>query len=144
MKANEVIATLAGRDLGDAVHPNDDVNRGQSSNDVMPTAIHISASLALRGLVAALEDLRVRIQTRAQECSDVLKSGRMHLMDAVPMTLGQELSGRAAQIDNDLARLQADQAGGSDTRSSSSSLSFGFLRRWRYRRPRSRRGHPGS
>jgi fumarate hydratase class II len=105
MNANEVIATLAGRRLGRPVHPNDEVNLGQSSNDVIPTAIHVAAALELRGLTGALGTLREAIDARAQEYADAIKTGRTHLMDAVPMTLGQELSGWAAQVEADLARL---------------------------------------
>jgi len=98
MNANEVIATLAGRDLGATVHPNDHVNCGQSSNDVIPTAIHVSAALALRELHQALEALTDAIARRADETADVVKTGRTHLMDAVPLTLGQELGAWAAQL----------------------------------------------
>ncbi len=105
MNANEVIAELAHRRLGRPVHANDHVNRGQSSNDVIPTAIHVGASLELVGLVAALDSLRGAIEARARQYADAVKTGRTHLMDAVPMTLGQELSGWAAQVAADLARL---------------------------------------
>jgi fumarate hydratase class II len=105
MNANEVVAVLAGRRLGRTVHPNDEVNLGQSSNDVIPTAIHVSAALELRVLTGALGSLREAIDARAQEHADTVKTGRTHLMDAVPMTLGQELSGWAAQVEADLARL---------------------------------------
>jgi fumarate hydratase class II len=106
MNANEVIAALAARRLGRAVHPNDDVNRGQSSNDVIPTAIHVGAALALGRCMEALESLHESILARASEHAAVVKTGRTHLMDAVPMTLGQELSGWAAQVEADLARLR--------------------------------------
>jgi fumarate hydratase, class II len=93
--ANEVIATLAGED----VHPNDDVNMGQSSNDVFPSAVHLAALEQLTDeLLPALERLANSLGLKAQEFDDVLKSGRTHLMDAVPMTLGQEFSGYAAQV----------------------------------------------
>lgn len=105
MNANEVIAELAHRRLGRAVHANDHVNRGQSSNDVIPTAIHVGASLELARLVAALDSLRRAIEARANEHAATVKTGRTHLMDAVPMTLAQELSGWAAQVAADLARL---------------------------------------
>jgi len=105
MNANEVIAALAERRLGRPVHPNDDVNRGQSSNDVIPTAIHVSAALALRALTERLGSLQRAIETRAQALESVVKTGRTHLMDAVPITLGQELSGWAAQVAADSERL---------------------------------------
>jgi fumarate hydratase class II len=106
MNANEVIAELAGRALGRPVHPNDEVNRGQSSNDVIPTAIHVSAALELESLLAALASLRGAVLARAQEYAAVVKTGRTHLMDAVPITLGQELSGWAALVEADLDRLR--------------------------------------
>jgi fumarate hydratase, class II len=93
--ANEVIAALAGED----VHPNDDVNMGQSSNDVFPSAVHLAALEELtRDLLPALERLANSLGLKSQEFDDVVKSGRTHLMDAVPMTLGQEFSGYAAQV----------------------------------------------
>ncbi len=99
MNVNEVIAHLATRSLGSPVHPNDHVNRGQSSNDVMPTAIHVSAALALRDqLQPAVRALRMQIERRAHELHDVVKTGRTHLMDAMPVTLGQELGAWAAQL----------------------------------------------
>ena len=110
MNANEVIAGRAGQILGDAraVHPNDDVNMGQSSNDVIPTAMHVSARVAIhRDLIPALERLRDSFEAKAVEFDDVLKSGRTHLMDATPVRLGQEFAGFAAQIDNSIRRLQA-------------------------------------
>ena len=108
MNANEVIAALASRRLGTPVHPNDQVNMCQSSNDVIPTAIHVSAALALRRqLTPALEHLRDVIGTRERELAAVVKTGRTHLMDAVPVTLGQELSGWRTQIEKDMARLAA-------------------------------------
>ena len=98
--ANEVIAARASQILGDtAVHPNDDVNFGQSSNDVIPTAIHVSALAALKeDLLPALARLAGSLETKAEEFSDVVKSGRTHLMDATPVTLGQEFGGYAAQM----------------------------------------------
>ncbi len=100
MNANEVIATLASRELGQAVHPNDHVNMSQSSNDVVPTAIHVGAALLLQEhLLPALERLRTVLGLRAAEFTDVVKTGRTHLMDAVPITLAQELRGWQAQID---------------------------------------------
>jgi fumarate hydratase, class II len=95
MNANEVIATLAGED----VHPNDDVNMGQSSNDVFPSAVHLAALDQLsHDLIPALEQLANALGLKSQEFDDVVKSGRTHLMDAVPVTLGQEFSGYAAQV----------------------------------------------
>jgi fumarate hydratase class II len=119
MNANEVIATLASRALGRRVHPNDDVNLGQSSNDVIPTAIHVSAALALPGLDAAVAALAACIDARAAETAHIVKTGRTHLMDAVPLTLGQELGGWAAQlracrqrIDDTSVRLRRIAQGG--------------------------------
>jgi fumarate hydratase class II len=101
MNANEVIATLA----GDDVHPNDDVNLGQSSNDVFPSAVHLAAlEQLIHELIPALEQLANSLGLKAQEFEDVVKSGRTHLMDAVPVTLGQEFSGYATQV-----RLGADR-----------------------------------
>jgi fumarate hydratase, class II len=95
MNANEVIASLAGED----VHPNDDVNLGQSSNDVFPSAVHLAALDELvNDLLPALAGLADSLQAKAAELDDVVKSGRTHLMDAVPVTLGQEFSGYAAQV----------------------------------------------
>ncbi|HEV2711765.1 MAG TPA: class II fumarate hydratase [Gaiellaceae bacterium] len=95
MNANEVIATLA----GDDVHPNDDVNMGQSSNDVFPSAVHLAALEQLtHDLIPALEQLANSLGLKSQEFDDIVKSGRTHLMDAVPITLGQEFSGYAAQV----------------------------------------------
>jgi fumarate hydratase class II len=99
MNANEVIATLAARILGAKVHPNDAVNMGQSSNDVIPTAIHVAAALMLdEQLRPALRRLREVLRDRAGELADVVKTGRTHLMDAMPITLGQELSAWQSQI----------------------------------------------
>jgi fumarate hydratase class II len=99
MNANEVIARLAGERLGAAVHPNDHVNMGQSSNDVIPTALHVSAALECRErLLPALEHLIATTQRRADELNDVIKTGRTHLMDAMPVSFGQELGGWAAQV----------------------------------------------
>jgi fumarate hydratase, class II len=95
MNANEVIATLA----GEGVHPNDHVNMGQSSNDVFPSAVHLAAlSEASQKLLPALDRLAASLSARADEFADLVKAGRTHLMDAVPVTLGQELGGYAAQI----------------------------------------------
>ncbi len=95
MNANEVIATLA----GEGVHPNDHVNMGQSSNDVFPSAVHLAAlDEAAHDLLPALEELERAFAGKAEEFKDIVKSGRTHLMDAVPVTLGQEFAGYAAQV----------------------------------------------
>ena len=95
MNANEVIANLA----GDGAHPNDHVNMGQSSNDVFPSAVHLAAlDRAEHDLLPALEQLEASFQAKAEAFADIVKSGRTHLMDAVPVTLGQEFSGYAAQV----------------------------------------------
>lgn len=108
MNANEVIASLATRGLGRAVHANDHVNMGQSSNDVIPTAIHVSAALELeQKLLPALKHLADTIDRRARELAQVVKTGRTHLMDAMPVTLGQELGGWRTQIENAIARLES-------------------------------------
>ena len=108
MNANEVIASLATRHLGKPVHPNDHVNMGQSSNDSIPTAIHVSAALSVkRDLVPALEHLRDVLRAKEREVGTIVKTGRTHLMDAMPVTLGQELSGWRTQIEHGLERLAA-------------------------------------
>jgi fumarate hydratase class II len=108
MNANEVIACLASQRLGKPVHPNDHVNRGQSSNDVIPTAIHVSAALALTSqLLPALRVLQKTITRRSAELDSVVKTGRTHLMDAMPLRMGQELSAWASQIGNGIARVQS-------------------------------------
>jgi fumarate hydratase class II len=107
MNANEVIANLATRIIGSRVHPNDDVNRGQSSNDVIPTAIHVAAALGLtERLLPALEHLSAVLQRRIASLGATVKTGRTHLMDAMPLTLAQELSGWRAQVDHGGARLR--------------------------------------
>ena len=106
MNANEVIARLASRDSGTTVHANDHVNMGQSSNDVIPTAIHVSAALECRErLLPALEHLETVTRQRAEALAEVTKTGRTHLMDAMPVTLGQELSAWADQVAHARARL---------------------------------------
>jgi fumarate hydratase class II len=108
MNANEVIATLAARDLGRPVHPNDHVNASQSSNDVFPSSIHLAATEAVVGeLVPALEHLTAALREKAAAWADVVKSGRTHLMDATPVTLGQEFSGYAQQVSNGIERLNS-------------------------------------
>jgi fumarate hydratase class II len=102
--ANEVIASVA----GDGVHPNDDVNMGQSSNDVFPSAVHLAALDQLTNdLLPALDRLAQALEAKASEFADVVKSGRTHLMDAVPVTLGQEFAGYAAQVRQGIARVEA-------------------------------------
>jgi fumarate hydratase class II len=110
MNANEVIARLATQYAGGStatVHANDHVNRGQSSNDVIPTAIHLSAALALsESLLPALKELIETIVHKAADVGDHVKTGRTHLMDAMPVTLGQEMGGWRAQLEDAVARLQ--------------------------------------
>ncbi|MGI8614913.1 MAG: class II fumarate hydratase [Nocardioidaceae bacterium] len=108
MNANEVIASLASAALGRPVHPNDHVNASQSSNDVFPTSIHLAATAAVtRELVPALAHLAEALERKAVECAAVVKAGRTHLMDATPVTLGQEFGGYAAQVRNGIARVEA-------------------------------------
>ena len=103
MNANEVIAALAGED----VHPNDDVNMGQSSNDVFPSAVQLAAVGELTAdLLPALDKLASSLEAKAREFDDVVKAGRTHLMDAVPITLGQEFGGYAAQVRQGIARVE--------------------------------------
>jgi fumarate hydratase class II len=104
MNANEVLAALA----GDDVHANDDVNMGQSSNDVFPSAVHLAALEQLTGdLLPALDRLATSLEAKAREFDDVVKSGRTHWMDAVPVTLGQEFAGYAAQVRQGEQRVRA-------------------------------------
>jgi fumarate hydratase, class II len=106
MNANEVIANLASKALGGSVHPNDHVNMSQSSNDVVPSAIHVSAAIELRERLApALEHLAATIESKGRELAAVVKTGRTHLMDAMPVRFDQELGGWAAQIRADGERL---------------------------------------
>lgn len=108
MNMNEVLATLAGERLGRAVHPNDDVNHPMSSNDMFPASIHIAATAGIvRDLVPALEHLAESLERKATEFADVVKAGRTHLMDATPVTLGQEFGGYAMQMRLGVERLQA-------------------------------------
>ncbi|MFF8842724.1 class II fumarate hydratase [Streptomyces sp. NPDC015127] len=108
MNANEVLATLATERLGRDVHPNDHVNASQSSNDVFPSSIHIAATAAVTGdLIPALEYLAASLERKATEFATVVKSGRTHLMDATPVTLGQEFGGYAAQVRYGVERLKA-------------------------------------
>jgi fumarate hydratase class II len=108
MNANEVIATLATERLGRDVHPNDHVNASQSSNDVFPSSIHIAATAAVtRDLIPALTRLAESLEAKSAEFAEVVKSGRTHLMDATPVTLGQEFGGYAAQVRYGVERLRA-------------------------------------
>ncbi|MDQ3404029.1 MAG: class II fumarate hydratase [Actinomycetota bacterium] len=108
MNANEVIATLASRALGRDVHPNDHVNASQSSNDTFPTTLRVAATEAIVvDVIPALEHLATAIEARAAQWADVVKSGRTHLMDAVPVTLGQEAGAWAAQVRYGVERLQS-------------------------------------
>jgi fumarate hydratase class II len=111
MNANEVIARLATEKLGSPVHPNDDVNMGQSSNDVIPTAVHVSAALSVNEiLLPGLQHLRETIEAKAAETNDVIKTGRTHLMDAMPIRLGQELGAWESQINHGIERIQGTLA----------------------------------
>ena len=108
MNANEVIAHLAATATGEEVHPNDDVNRGQSSNDVFPSALHIAAvETVTHKLLSALDLLDRELSRKAREFHDVIKIGRTHLQDAVPMRMGQEFGGYAQQAKNALARISS-------------------------------------
>jgi fumarate hydratase class II len=108
MNMNEVLATLASERLGRPVHPNDDVNHPMSSNDMFPAAIHIAATAGVvRDLIPALEHLAGSLEAKAVQFAAVVKSGRTHLMDATPVTLGQEFGGYAAQMRNGVERLRA-------------------------------------
>lgn len=113
MNVNEVIANLANPELGGAigqkkpVHPNDHVNMGQSSNDVIPTAIHVGAAVAMaKGLIPAMTELHTDLELKARGFKDIVKIGRTHLQDATPVTLGQEFSGYASQIEHDIKRCE--------------------------------------
>lgn len=107
MNTNEVIATIATRDSGIEVHPNDHVNASQSSNDVFPTSIHVATTeSAIRVLLPALDRLALSLEAKATEFAHVVKSGRTHLMDATPVTLGQEFAGYAAQIRKGIKRVE--------------------------------------
>jgi fumarate hydratase class II len=112
MNANEVISNraieIAGGEMGSKkpIHPNDDVNLSQSSNDTFPTAMHIAAAQAVRDLLPAVQALRDALHQKGEEFADIVKIGRTHLQDAVPLTLGQEFSGYVAQLDGDLGRLE--------------------------------------
>ena len=108
MNMNEVLATLATRKLGKPVHPNDHVNCSQSSNDVFPTSVHVAVTDALiRNLIPAMAQLATSLEKKAKKWSTVVKSGRTHLMDATPVTLGQEFGGYAAQVRLGIERVQS-------------------------------------
>ena len=107
MNANEVIANLASRAAGEAVHPNDHVNMSQSSNDVIPTTIHVSAAISCQQqLIPAISHLISVIDEKAESLKDIVKTGRTHLMDAMPVSLGQELSAWSAQLKSALSRIE--------------------------------------
>ncbi len=108
MNMNEVLATLASERLGERVHPNDHVNASQSSNDVFPSAVHLAATAEISGtLMPALGHLAGALRRKSEEFSQVVKAGRTHLMDATPVTLGQELGGYAAAVEHGVERLAA-------------------------------------
>ncbi|MFM1785008.1 MAG: hypothetical protein RLZZ108_32, partial [Actinomycetota bacterium] len=108
MNMNEVLATLATRLLGSDVHPNDHVNASQSSNDVFPTSVHVAVTAALiHDLLPALDHLAKALEEKAELWKKVVKAGRTHLMDATPVTLGQEFGGYAAQIRYAIERVEA-------------------------------------
>ena len=107
MNANEVIATLATQRLGRPVHPNDHVNMGQSSNDVIPTALHVAACLEVtETLLPGLDHLRQTIENKAKDVDKVIKTGRTHLMDALPIRMSQELGGWASQVEQGVDRIK--------------------------------------
>jgi len=107
MNTNEVIATLATQALGQDVHPNDHVNASQSSNDVFPTSIHVATTAStVNDLIPALDHLASSLEAKSAEFAEVVKSGRTHLMDATPVTLGQEFGGYAAQIRKGIGRVE--------------------------------------
>ncbi|HEX6395134.1 MAG TPA: class II fumarate hydratase [Acidimicrobiales bacterium] len=108
MNMNEVLATLATERLGEKVHPNDQVNASQSSNDVFPSAIHLAAASEIEyRLIPALDHLAKALRKKSRQFKSVVKSGRTHLMDATPVTLGQEFGGYAAAVEHGIERLQA-------------------------------------
>jgi fumarate hydratase class II len=110
MNANEVIARLAAGHLGRAVHANDEVNMAQSSNDVIPTAIHVSAALAWRGQLLPALHLANVLRAKEGQVGHIVKTGRTHLMDAMPVTFGQELAAWRTQVEKGIDRLQAVEA----------------------------------
>ena len=117
MNVNEVIAHLASERLGDKVHPNDHVNRCQSSNDVIPTAIHLAAATAVAAsLLPALDKLARALAAKAKEVGHHVKAGRTHLMDALPVTIGQEMHAWQTQVEDARARIEAVQRTARPTR----------------------------
>lgn len=106
MNLNEVIANIASKRLGRKIHPNDHVNMSQSTNDTFPSAIHITALFCLKDLVKNLLTVEKQLAEKSKEFSDVIKTARTHLMDATPITLGQEFSGYAQQVKNSIRRLK--------------------------------------
>ena len=111
MNMNEVLASLATKHLGKAVHPNDHVNASQSSNDVFPTSVHLAVTSALiNDLIPSLDYLAKKLEVKAKAWAEVVKAGRTHLMDATPVTLGQEFGGYAAQIRYGIERIQSSIA----------------------------------
>ena len=117
MNANEVISNraieIAGGVMGSKkpIHPNDDVNMSQSSNDTFPTAMHIAAAEQMNGLIPRVQEVRDAIDAKAKEFKDVVKIGRTHLQDATPLTVGQEMSGWASLIERDIDRMNATLPG---------------------------------
>ena len=113
MNMNEVLATLATSHLGSEVHPNDHVNMSQSSNDVFPTSVHVAITSALiKDLLPSLDYLAGHLEKKAVAWTDLVKPGRTHLMDATPVTFGQEFAGYAAQIRYAIERVEATPAKG--------------------------------
>ncbi len=137
MNANEVIAAIAASRLGRAVHPNDHVNAAQSSNDVFPSAIHIAVAQGMQeALLPALGHLAKALEAKAAEFADVVKAGRTHLMDATPVTLGQEFGGYAAAVRHGAERISAAAPPGRRA------TARGYRGRYRPQRPPVRRqGH---
>jgi len=112
MNTNEVIARYATLESGIDIHPNDDVNMGQSSNDIIPTALHVSAAYQTQTqLLPALQNLKITIDKKAKSLENITKTGRTHLMDAMPVTMGQELSGWSQQIQNGITRIESAMTG---------------------------------
>src|SRR5919202_1491796 len=117
MNANEVISNraieIAGGEMGSKkpIHPNDDVNKSQSSNDTFPTAMHIAAAEQMQKLIPEVRRLRDAVDAKAREFADVVKVGRTHLQDATPLTVGQEFSGWAALLERDIERLELAMPG---------------------------------
>ncbi len=144
MNVNEVIANraieLAGGVMGSKkpIHPNDDVNKSQSSNDVFPTAMHIAAAQAMNRLIPAVRGVADAISRKAAEFADVVKIGRTHLQDATPLTVGQEMSGWAALIERDGERLECGLPGLYQLGLGGTAVGTGLERACAVRRPRRR------